>query len=108
MCLKIRCDGESKKFCKIFWELNKATVFGCSRIYINPHVLRWVGVELELNSTSIHSNTCGLRSIRQRPNKASDGIRGWWWGRRGSVETWVTIHVESKVESKISNRVIST
>ena len=24
MCLKIRCDGESKKICKIFWELNKA------------------------------------------------------------------------------------
>jgi len=24
MCLKIRCDGESEKFCKIFWELNKA------------------------------------------------------------------------------------
>ena len=24
MHLKIRCDGESEKFCKIFWELNKA------------------------------------------------------------------------------------
>jgi len=24
MSLKIRCDGESEKFCKIFWELNKA------------------------------------------------------------------------------------
>ena len=24
MCLKIRCDGESEKFCKISWELNKA------------------------------------------------------------------------------------
>jgi hypothetical protein len=24
MCLKIRCDGESKKFYKIFWELNRA------------------------------------------------------------------------------------
>ena len=24
MCLKIRCDRESEKFCKIFWELNKA------------------------------------------------------------------------------------
>jgi len=23
MCLKIRCDGESEKFCKFFWELNK-------------------------------------------------------------------------------------
>jgi len=26
MCLKIRCDGKSEKFCKIFWELNKALV----------------------------------------------------------------------------------
>ena len=26
MRLKIRCDGESEKFCKIFWELNKALV----------------------------------------------------------------------------------
>jgi len=24
MCLKIRCDEESKKFCKTFLELNKA------------------------------------------------------------------------------------
>ena len=24
MRLKIRCDGECEKFCKIFWELNKA------------------------------------------------------------------------------------
>jgi hypothetical protein len=23
MCLKIRCDEESEKFYKIFWELNK-------------------------------------------------------------------------------------
>jgi len=26
MHLKIRCDGESEKFCKIFWELNKALI----------------------------------------------------------------------------------
>ena len=26
MCLKIQCDGESGKFYKIFWELNKAQV----------------------------------------------------------------------------------
>ena len=24
MRLKIRCDGECEKFCKIFWEVNKA------------------------------------------------------------------------------------
>jgi len=28
MCLKIRCDGKSQKFCKIFWELNKAQLGG--------------------------------------------------------------------------------
>jgi len=28
MRLKIRCDGESEKFYKIFWELNKALCFG--------------------------------------------------------------------------------
>ena len=27
MCLKIRCDGESEKFCKIFWKLNKALFY---------------------------------------------------------------------------------
>jgi len=26
MCLKIRCDGEYEKFCKFFWELNKALI----------------------------------------------------------------------------------
>ena len=39
---------------------NKA-LFGCSRIRINPHVLGWIGLELELNFTTIHYNTCGLR-----------------------------------------------
>jgi hypothetical protein len=27
MCPKIRYDGESKKFCKLFWELNRAAVY---------------------------------------------------------------------------------
>ena len=40
---------------------NPKALFGCSRIHINPHVLGWVGVEIELNSIPIHSNTCGLR-----------------------------------------------
>jgi hypothetical protein len=26
MCQKIRCDRESEKFCKIFWELNRALI----------------------------------------------------------------------------------
>ena len=49
-------------------EYRKA-LFGCIQIRINPYVLEWVRVELELNSTQIHSNTCRLRSIRQHPNK---------------------------------------
>ena len=36
-------------------------LFGCSLIHFNPHVLVWIGVELELNYTPIHPNTCGLR-----------------------------------------------
>ena len=44
-------------------------LFGCSQIHINPYILRWVEVKLELNSTPIHFNTCGLRWIRQHPNK---------------------------------------
>jgi hypothetical protein len=29
ICLKIRCDGECEKFCKIFWEVNKALECRC-------------------------------------------------------------------------------
>ena len=32
MRLKIRCDGESEKFCKIFWELNKALTTQMSNV----------------------------------------------------------------------------
>jgi len=34
MRLKIRCDGESKKFCKIFWELNKALARFCDHALV--------------------------------------------------------------------------
>jgi hypothetical protein len=47
------------------------SLFRCSRIRINPHVLRWIGVKFELNYTPIHPNSCGLRWIRLHPNKAS-------------------------------------
>jgi len=30
ICLKIRCDGKSEKFCKIFEELNKASCINCA------------------------------------------------------------------------------
>ena len=32
-------------------------LFGCSRIHINSHVLRWIGVKLELNSTPQSTST---------------------------------------------------
>ena len=32
MCLKIRRDEKSEKFCKIFWELNKALILLSSRV----------------------------------------------------------------------------
>ena len=41
MCLKIRCDGESEKFCKIFWELNKAankSLLLCSHLNGNSYL----------------------------------------------------------------------
>jgi len=33
MCRKIQYDGESDKFCKIFWELNKALFYKEQWIY---------------------------------------------------------------------------
>jgi hypothetical protein len=51
-------------------QTHRKALFGCSRVCINPHVLGWMRVELELNSTLTYSNTCGLRGIRQHPNKA--------------------------------------
>ena len=39
-------------------------LFGCSRIRITPHVLVWIGVELELNSTPIHSKVKLILPLR--------------------------------------------
>jgi hypothetical protein len=35
MRLKIWCDGKSEKFCKIFWELNKALFEICMHLMVN-------------------------------------------------------------------------
>jgi hypothetical protein len=52
----------------LFFFQNTKALFGCSRIRINPHVLGWIVVKLELNSTSIHFNTCEFDNIQTRPN----------------------------------------
>jgi hypothetical protein len=36
-------------------------LFKCSRIHINPHVLRWIGVKFKLNSIPIYTNTYELK-----------------------------------------------
>jgi hypothetical protein len=54
MCPNIRCDGESEKFCKIFWQLNRVLfewiirllVFNCERArdlhaYMKVSLLLW-------------------------------------------------------------------
>ena len=46
MCLKIRCDGESEKFCKTFWEVNKAKTLESIRSnqgnkYSHPSYCHW-------------------------------------------------------------------
>ena len=38
MRLKIRCDGECEKFCKIFWEVNKASVLFFISIRMGGHL----------------------------------------------------------------------
>jgi len=47
--------------CQIHLNPHVLALFGCSHIHINLHVLRWIGVELELDSTPIHTNTHGLK-----------------------------------------------
>ena len=41
MQLKIRCDGESEKFCKIYWELNKALSAAATILCKRVAVGRW-------------------------------------------------------------------
>ena len=43
---------------------------GCCQIYLNPRVLKWIGVKFSLSFTLIHLNTCGLMRIWLHPNKA--------------------------------------
>ena len=56
MRLKIRCDGESKKFCKIFEELNKA--LACHYIHLVEYVLNSVAHYKDRLLTSL----CSVKS----------------------------------------------
>ena len=46
------------KVVKIAQAKFRKALFRYSRIHINAYVLKWIGVELELNSDSIHPNAC--------------------------------------------------
>jgi hypothetical protein len=46
MCPKIRCDGESKKFCKIFWELNRALLWTDVCIELKMVLFIWLIIRL--------------------------------------------------------------
>jgi len=47
MCLKIRCDGESEKFCKICWELNKDFVNNATIALLNGEMIKIKVIDLE-------------------------------------------------------------
>jgi len=68
MCLKIRCDGECEKFCKIFWEVNKAQ--DCSETLSGPKHSRgdhWPG-RMICNATS--GGQADKRRAADKPNEA--------------------------------------
>jgi hypothetical protein len=41
----------------------------CCRIHLNPHMLRWIGLEFSSCFTPIHPDTLVLRWVWQHPNK---------------------------------------
>jgi len=72
MRLKIRYDGESKKFCKIFWELNKALA---KRFQLHAlssrkksgvvRAPKEVLHELQFFMELLHSGVCGAEFLEQ-------------------------------------------
>jgi len=77
LACRITAAPEKKIFLLFLWTVVDTftktlfkTLFGCGRIHINPHVLWWIEMEFELNSTPIHTNTHKLKWIQQHPNKA--------------------------------------
>jgi len=63
MCLKIRCDGESEKFCKFFWKLNKAR-------HIDDDLMLLLLPALDLAQLAVARGPVAWRPPRVRPNGA--------------------------------------
>jgi len=57
MCLKIRCDEESEKFCKIFWELNKALLARMAGLFVIQCV------QLHFRGKSLSNRLCTFIDI---------------------------------------------
>jgi len=61
-------------------------MFGCTYIYLYPHVLKRIEIELSLSSTLIHSNTNGRlkASLDMKPfiPHQSIGLKGDWGDKR--------------------------
>jgi hypothetical protein len=50
----------SDNHCRVATAGNDEALFGYSSIHPDPHVLRWIVVQISLTYTTIYLNTCGL------------------------------------------------
>jgi len=72
MCLQIRRDGESEKFCKTFWKLKKAKQIYCSYLVIKGAGLpvHFVKVSIKGLPPPLHCIISGRLSIKRQANFA--------------------------------------
>lgn len=67
-----KTDKQWNNIFPMYWKWSQwFSLFGYSQNHFNPHVLRWTWVWFYLCSTPIQLNTCGLKWIREYPNKSS-------------------------------------